>query len=244
MTKERLVIAVVIAVLIGIIVFRGGGEPPEPQATSPSSGRVDEGTRGPRSWQPSATPSQGAWPGTQAPAPLQGYQDGSYPRPVYPGYTESFPAQAPSAPYARENLQFRPLSERERQRIERQSRGSSGPYNQTPDQWQPWHPRATSPEPAYGDYPGALEPWGPGWDHPDWGTEGFSLRPVEPAKGARKQGEGPYSSPARPGEDHRPEPDPFQIPPQWGVVPPQRVPPSYRMYPSLDLPRDRKLTAR
>lgn len=239
MTKKHLVIAVVLAVLAGIVFLRGGNEPPERQETRPPTGIVQQGAREPQSWQPSTAPSEGTWPRRPAPAPREGY-----PRPRYPGYAESFPPASPIERGAEESFRFRPLSERDRDRIDRQAQGSYGPYGPTPEQWQPRQPRTTPPDPAYGGYPAGREPLGPAWDYPGWGTEGYSLRQVEPSRGTRDRWQGPYTSPARPGEAYRPEPSPFQVPPQWGVVPPERVPPSYRMYPSMDLTRERKLTAR
>lgn len=202
MTKERWVIAVLIAALAGVLLFRNGEEP-QKQVSGP---KTEDTAKAPRTALPRPPPPpDGNWSRPRAP--------------TYPSYGGSFQPPATALPEPKESFRFRPLSERDRERIDRQSQDPYAPYDR--GQWQPRNPRATSPEPAYGGY----SPWGPAWDSPDWGTEGYSLRPAEPSTREPDTWEGAY-------------------PPQWGVVPPERIPPSHRMLPSLELPRDRKLTAR
>jgi hypothetical protein len=121
--------------------------------------------------------------------------------PVYPEQVESF--------------RFRPLGERERQRLERQA-----PYSGSP-----WSPRDQTPTaPAFGAQP--MQPTQP-WN--DW----------RQSYGGGSGGAGPRD----PGRDTRdpwqgPDPPPYRHAPQPGFPPAETVPPSQRMYPSLDGPTD------
>jgi hypothetical protein len=77
-----------------------------------------------------------------------------------------------------------------------------------------------------------------------WGNEGYGFRQPEPPRRDLDRWQGPYATPTQPGDWLPQDPGLFQEPNQWGSIPPERTPPAYRMYPSLDTHRDRRLTAR
>lgn len=146
-----------------------------------------------------------------------------------------------------EPYRFRPLGERERRRIEEQARS---PYGYPPDDpatrdsWPPQRPPGTGAPPTYGVDPAVRDPWLPDAGGRGWGTEGYGFRQPEPARSGGNRWQGPYGSPVHPGDWPPPDPGLFQEPNQWGAIPPERTPPSYRMYPSLETHRDRRLAAR
>jgi hypothetical protein len=231
--SKRLAILAALGALIGILVLWDGDETPEPpEETGRSAGDAQERQRASPPSAPGTGHDRGDW--SRGPA-------AAYP-PSYSGYPESYGGQFPGQPEVVETFRFRPLSERERQRIEQQAQVPYGAYPRSREPWQPRTPREDVPPRTYGGYQG--EPWGPGWDGRGWGTEGYGMRPAEPPGRSRPRWESPYAAPVWPGEGYPSDPELFDKPPQWGVVPPQRLPPSQRMYPSLDMPRDRRLTAR
>jgi len=191
-------------------------------------------------------PSQWAPSPPRTQSPPWGYRQG------YSGYAEPYDqayVRAPQGAYPppEDAYRFRPLGERERRRIEEQARspyGSSYPYpsagDYSPSQRQP----GTSSPPAYGVDPATREPWMRDWGGRSWGTEGYGFGQPEPGRLGPDRWQGPYSSPVGPGDWPPSDPGIFQEPNQWGAIPPERTPPSYRMYPSLDAHRDRRLTAR
>lgn len=207
-------------------MLRNGTETPAPQRAEIPT---DERPQAPR-WTPPG-------PVTQAPPPALGRD---YPGPAGPH------SQTPMGAYPpEETYRFRPLAERERRRIEEQARGPYGrSYPSAGDTRDPERQPSTGSSPAYGVDPTTRDPWMRDWGGPGWGTEGYGFRQPGsvPSRGERWQG--PYTSPVQPGDWLPPDPGILQEPNQWGAIPPERTPPSYRMYPSLEAHRDRRLTAR
>lgn len=121
----------------------------------------------------------------------------------------------PVHPEQAESFRFRPLGERERQRLERQT-----PYTSAP-----WSPRdRTETAPAFGAQPmQPTEPWNI-WRQ-GYGGGGTGAGPRSFGGDTRD----PWQGPAPPLYRHVPQPR---------ASPPDRVPPSQRMYPSLDQPTD------
>ena len=254
MNKRHIVIGVGLAILIGAWMLRDGEEAPAP----------DESVQ-PRDIPTARQPQAPEWP-SHAPAarsPLgpadQGF--GGYADPYgrgYGGYTGSYGqgfggsagryGPSPRDSYAQEETyRFRPLGERERRRIEEQARapyGSSYPYPSAGDHLQPRREPGTGSPPTYGVDPMSRDPWMQDWRGQGWGTEGYGLRQPEPARQSLDRWQDLYGSPPRGSEWPPSEPGILQEPSQWGAIPPDREPPSHRMYPSLDLHRDRRLTAR
>ena len=118
------------------------------------------------------------------------------------------------------------------------------PYPSAGDHLQPRPQPGTGSPPTYGVDPMSRDPWMQDWRGQGWGTEGYGLRQPEPARQSLDRWQDLYGSPPRGSEWPPSEPGILQEPSQWGAIPPDREPPSHRMYPSLDLHRDRRLTAR
>lgn len=212
-------------------MLRDGKETPAPQRTETPTAEQPPTPR----WPPPG-------PVTQAPPPAlgRGYPAGPYDQAPIGGY------QAPMGAYQpEETYRFRPLAERERRRIEEQARGPYGrSYPSAGDTWEPQQRPSTGSSPAYGVDPTTRDPWMRDWGAPGWGTEGYGFRQPSSVAPGGERWQGPYSTPVQPGDWLPPEPGVFQGPNQWGAIPPERTPPSYRMYPSLEGHRDRRLTAR
>jgi len=235
-SKRNLAIAVTLAILVGVWLLRDGEEsrPPEEGARRPDTPSV-QAPQHPRWTPPPATRQTPSW----------GYEAG------YPGAVGSYSRPPVGAyPAAEEPYRFRPLKERERRRIEEQARatyGPSYPYPSAGDSYPtPSRPGmgTSPPTPTYGNDPTIGDPWGPDWGRRSWGTEGYSFGQPDAGRSGIDRAQGPYSRPVRPGDWPSTYPEVFQDPNQWGAVPPQRIPPSYRMYPSLDAHRDRRLAVR
>jgi hypothetical protein len=162
--------------------------------------------------------------------------------PPAPGYETrpwtAAPAYPPSAPRAdrMERFTFRPLTERERERLEKE-RPDPGYYPESVSPLYPPQPYSRAPQapqpyphaPAWSQYPEA--------DGPSrWSGPGFGVRPDRG---------GDYDSAPWRGEERTDSLTPWADPtsPQWGSRPPDWVPPAERMYPSLVPFTDRKLTA-
>ncbi len=217
-------------------MLRDEGEAPVPPG---SSQRAPERAQAPADERPQTPRWTHPAQVTEVPPPALG--------PGYPGYSGPY-AQAPMGPYpVEESYRFRPLGERERRRIEEQARaprGPSYPYPAASDSWTPQRQPGTRSPPTYGIDPATPDPSMRDWGGRGWGTEGYGFRETEPARRGGDRWQGPYSSPVQQGDWLPPDPGLFQEPNQWGAIPPERTPPSFRMYPSLDAHRDRRLTAR
>lgn len=213
------------------------------------------------------------WRGEETPSPRHGDQRADVPRvpgPQAPHWSPPVPALQPpvqsyggrypgaggpygEAPWAiyppqQESYRFRPLDERERRRIEEQAQssyGSPAPRPSARDSWPaPQHPPAGTAPPTYGVDPAVRDPWLPDWGGRGWGTEAYGYRQPDSASPGGDRWQGPYSRPVYPGNRPPPDPGPYREPSQWGAIPPERTPPSYRMYPSRESPRDRRLATR
>jgi hypothetical protein len=142
--------------------------------------------------------------------------------PIGPGSTTN-----PRSPF--EGYRFRPLEERERRRMERQSEDTDdrrfGGYR--------W------PDDASRDHP--LYPETPFWDSSTSGsdTEPYRFRPVEPPRSTTDPWRSKPGPPARGGYV---DPRIFEPIPQWGATPPELPPPIPYMYPSLTTEEDHRLS--
>lgn len=234
MNKSRLALGVGIAILVGFWMLRDRGEPPIPQA--PPQRPLDQ-TQSPT--QERARAPQWLPPSPVTQAPPYTFVPG------YPDYSGHSP-QTPMGLYPPEEIfRFRPLGERERRRIEEQARSPYGPYYPSPSEaWGPQRQPGTGSPRAYGVDPATQDPWLRDGGGRGWGTEGYGFRRVDPPGTAGDRWRSPYAMPTQPGEWLPPDPGLFQEPNQWGAIPPERTPPSYRMYPSLDKHRDRRLSSR
>jgi hypothetical protein len=222
-------IAAGVVLLAAFLVLRDDGNAPEPASGAPDgAGAQSPGeSRGPgaprRAADMAMRPRSDPW--TSDPTTLS---------PNLSGHLGSRPQGGMGGI---ETYRFRPLGERERRRIEQRSWEPHGSSNDPGEPWQRAQPAPTAPN--YQGYPPQQRPWTPGWENQDWGTQGYSFRPVEPSRGTRERWEGPYSTPRWPEGGYPPPPDPFQTPGQWGAIAPERSPSPYRMYRSFDAPRDR-----
>ena len=226
MNKRHLAIGVGLAILVGYWVLRDGEEPPAP---GPAEVQTEQRAQAPRWTPPTPVP--------QAPPPAF--------LPSYPGPAGPY-TQAPLGAYPpEETYRFRPLGERERRRIEEQARGPYGrPYPSAGDYGPPQRLPGTVSPPTYGVDPAIQDPWMREGSGRGWGTEGYGFRQPEPPRRDLDRWQGPYATPTQPGDWLPQDPGLFQEPNQWGSIPRERTPPAYRMYPSLDTHRDRRLTAR
>ena len=230
MAKSHIV-GLLLVLGVGFLVLRSGDEP------------SDGDQRGGESESATDTQFQPREPTFLAPRNDYGIADRSDPRSppsAYDrpsAYRQQYDPQAyPNAyrsptPYdgqerfATNGYRFRPLGERERQRIQ------SGYPDQYPSTYYPTPeiaPRPTAPG-AYSTRP---------WDRQPR-QENYSFRPLNKSEQARERWRGPYP---RPGWDtDRSTIDPWTAPPdpQWGSTPPAQ-----RMYPNLNRRSGRRLTAR
>lgn len=227
MNEQRYLPWLIAAVLpvITIMWMRDDSPPPAEPESGPaqSESRIPKGLE--RVRPPAARP-----PAPSAPYPA--WRDA--PR------AETFEPREP----APETWRFRPLSERERRRFEQQSGYYYGaPYTppryeeRAGEQRRPYEPRR-SPR-GFDMDPMSPEPWRQGW-----GNEGYSFRPQAPSPRSRGRWQGPYSAPLRGRAYPQDAPPIFDQGNQWGATPRRSPPPSHRMYPSLDQPGHRRLTAR
>ncbi len=179
MAKKKLAVVAAAGVIIAALVAWWSGDEP---ADEPSAGKRQDSTRGlePRQREPAhLAPRQGAGFAQQAP----------FPEPVYDGYPPAGWGQAQGypGPYGTvdgrdrgPSYRFRPLTDREKQRM----------------------------EPAYPGYaaraPGGFESQPPTYqagapEYPSWQTPGYSFRPPEssrpPAGAAPAVGEGAWQEP-------------------------------------------------
>jgi hypothetical protein len=229
--KGYLVVACVTA-FVSWLVFSPDGETPEKGGLSPDSATGTVPPMRPKEPQPSPARVQKGIAGT-ADAPY--YDDRSW-------------TSAPSRPrYAppvdpRERYSFRPLTERERERLGG-DRPSAHPYAAPPlyapetYSQPPWAGRSQPERAGSSEYPGMT-------GARPWYSEGYGFFPGQGPAGADtypRQDAYP-GQPRRDSEPASPWVDPSA--PQWGSQAPDWRPPEERMYPSLGAPLDRKLTAR
>lgn len=223
MNEQRYLSWLIAALLPVIAVLWWRGEtPPAPPETAPkhTETRVPEGL-------------ERIAPPVQAPRPPDYYQ----PRQGGP-QTGRFKPTEPTV----DAYRFRPLDQRERRRMEQQSAGAYGESYGVPRYDLPADDGGRPQTPAIPrDY--GMDPMGPESWQQGWGSEGYSFRPVAPASRSQGRWQGPYSAP-RPSRPYPPDaPPPFDEGIQWGATPRRLPPPSRRMYPALDGPNNRRLTA-
>lgn len=145
-----------------------------------------------------------------------------------------------------ERFSFRPLTDRERERLEAE-RPMPGYY---PESMAPSGPSRT-----YSRTPNGSERYeqAPNWSAypqaptaPQWYGDGYSFRSDGRPSSRRERWDDPGRERRRTGPPATPSDAPWFEPsaPQWGSTPPDWTPPAERMYPSLDLYSNRKLTFR
>lgn len=270
--KRNAVIVVSLLVILAVLTL---GDDDEPRAPVPDNeSRTAQPQQRPRipppgseEWYgrrrqyPSAPAASSDQPPRPPSAPGQPEQRHAGPYGQPRGY-----AEAPAAPP--ERYQFRPLTEQERQRMERSSPAPAypGPYEAVPE------PRIGTP-PDYarpadpGAYPGRVPGMAhlprpdfdsrrtptrgqapePAWSRPsapEW-SEGYSFRPTEPSPAASDRWQGSRQDFG--WWDSAPEGGSAWTPPGeggWHPAPPAAMPPAERMYPSLPEEPDRRFTYR
>lgn len=230
MTKSR--IAGLLLILgVGFLILRPGDEPSD--SNDRGDGSESATDRQFQRREPAfLTPEQdygiaGRSDARSTPSPYD--HPSAYPREYDPqAYPNAYRSPAPydgQERFATNGYRFRPLGERERQRIQ------SG----YPDQYPPtYYPTPeTAPRPitpgTYSTRPRDRQPR----------QEIYSFRPLNKAGPAQGRWQGPYE---RPGwETNRSTIDPWTAPPdpRWGSMPPAQ-----RMYPNLNRRSGRRLTAR
>lgn len=235
MNKRILIAGLVSAGLLGTVMLWPEDQAPEPpkKVAAPASSskysfRPQESDRG--------IPYQryGTAVAPQAPMANDAFRPAA---PDYYGYPSVEPSpyrpvQPESSPL--ERFSFRPLSKRERQKLEAER---PDPYYNAPPaaapSSQPYATRSDQPAPrAYRQNPG----------YPDWRGDGYSYRPTEPTYSE-------WDSRRSPNRDWRGEQnyqDTWSEPPaaQWGSQPRDWAPPAQRMYPTLNSDPSRRFSAR
>lgn len=196
----RLAVPIGLSVLVGIVLFSGDPEKPGDSHRLPSTSTPQTQTPIPKQWthrdrqpQPTGRPPRVAPPTFNAPDP----------------YTDMQPLDHERI----ENFRFRPLSEREQRRIQRQG---------------------IPPGSLYGDYLEQSVPWIQGHSQSGFENQDYSFRPLTPSTRGRQRWQGPHTTPNQPWEWSQPTPGAPQGPSQWGSMSPNPIPPAKRMYPSLD----------
>lgn len=178
--------------------------------------------------------------GYGAPSPPRVRETNRYPEPAAPWYdgyrrggaTPYGPVEPDLDPM--ERFSFRPLTERERARLEadRPSTYYSGPPAPAPSS-QSYPDRYDQSDPSrYGQAPG----------YPERRGGGYGYRPPVPGGDSPDRWIEPYPSWSE-GHDYR-APWESQPAPRWGSQPHDTAPPARRMYPLLNEYQDRRFTAR
>lgn len=212
------------ALLVAVILLWPGSDEeqrqPEDTARAPQSGERQSSE--PRLGSPADGRTE-RMPGRRGPPPAgQPYPMPGEVRPYAPRWQEPPPP---------ERFTFRPLTEREKERLDQRSRDD--PYY---DPYGYAYPQA----PRRGGY----------------GAPQYQAEPPPPEYGARRYGDY-YGHERAPAPRSYPRPEPYRAPrdpgyeepwttpadPLWGAQPPEWYPPSRRMYPSLQNDPGNRLTA-
>lgn len=151
----------------------------------------------------------------------------------YPGGRETPYGIMEPEPRPMERFSFRPLSDREKARLESERPDAfyGGAPATVPQPYSGW-PRQPGPSSAYSQAP----------TYPDWYGEGYSYRQGDRYRTDGEIRRSPYG-------DWRDRPDDRETwsgrpEPEWGSQPRDWAPPAQRMYPSLGADPGRRLTAR
>ena len=252
-TKSHIVGLLAVLVL-GFLFLRTGDEPTDSGDRSPDTESAAERRLQPKEpafLQPSRDYGIAGRPSTRPDArkpPVPYGAPKTYRREAHPesgsaGYGSHTPYGG-QAWNESEAYRFRPLSEKEKVRIQGSYAGQHPEQYAAPmDTRQPHAPTSRSyrsqvapPQPiAPAPY---SAPYTPADGYPDPHHQGYSFRPFEQSPGARGRWQGPYQEP---GQRQSPFPmDPWAAPsPQWGSTPP-----AHRMYPNLYRESPTRLTAR
>ena len=230
-----LIIGCLFAGLTALITLWPEGEPPSPvgQVKAPdTSGNYRSRLPGPEQVQPDVRYGTAAPPRVRETGRQWVPAVPSYDR--YPGNDAAPYGPVESQPNLRERFTFRPLTDRERERLEADR---PAPYYGGPTPMEP----SARPYPEWYDQP---EPsrYYPTPAYPDRRGGGYSFRPSHPGTEARDQRAEPYSDWGN-GQDYQNQ---WAAPPatRWGSQPHNSPPPARRMYPRLDDYEDRRFTAR
>lgn len=210
-TKSR-IIGLVAVLIGGVLILRGGDEPPDSDNRREDRGSTDDRRLQPRP--PTIpSPSHERWPSAHHTPPPYGERR-PYPDQPYPGgYGLPDPYDA-QARIRMDGYRFRPLAEQEQNR---QHPGQSAtPYTPPPHPYLPPKVQPQSAVPA--PYPPLLAP----------AQESYSFRPLKKSPGARGRWQGPYGQPGQHFDRYSTDLWSPSPPPQWGSTPP-----SQQMYPNL-----------
>jgi hypothetical protein len=225
-TKSRIV-ALLLILGVGFLVFRPGDEPSDTHGRDSDSGSTTDQQFQPR--EPAfLTPGQdygvARRPYIPEAAPSYG-GSGPYPRtPFSQSYSSGYGAPVPDggqAPLQTDSYRFRPLGEREQRRMQ----------TSYPDEHQ---------APHYSAHPAQRQPIASApYMAPDRRQQAYNFRPLEKSRTSHGRWQGPYQQPG--WRDNRPAFDPWTAPPdpQWGSTPPAR-----RMYPSYSPNTSGRISAR
>jgi len=220
--------------LLAAILLWPEDKPPEPEKQASAPATTPEPKF--RLREPSYREPASGYGATMPPSGSRAYAP--YPPPRSPSYSypdtgmgNHAPVEPRSDPY--ERFSFRPLSERERERLEAER---ADPYYAAPPPPPPPQPYAGwggQPEaPGYGQAPAPPDWYGGGYDYRSYGNY--------PRESADRRS--PYGD-RREEQDYRGAwPSPPE--PQWGSQPRDWAPPAQRMYPSLGAEEDRRFTYR
>lgn len=259
MDTKRYVIWALLAVFVGWLVFSPEDETPQ-QGNESRSDSGSELRLLPKEPEPLPSASRHGIVGAPArpDAPYPDYDDrwqapGYYGGPQTPDYYGR--PQAPTQQYRKgerrpaptQRFSFRPLTERERQRL-RAERPATGfdrrmavPQTGLPEMYRQT-PRASEQYPQRPAWPANRRRPAPS----QWSDGGYTFRPLNQSQGTRERWSSPYRDWNRDWQRERDDDAPWSDPsaPQWGSAPPGWMPPAERMYPSLHKHPDGKLTAR
>jgi len=249
--KRPLLIGSLVLGVAAVVVFWDGEETPDSKGTGVGGKAQSAPGHSAEPSQPKLLPPERRSGDTRTPPSRTG-------RSTYPDYPRAPGTSYPSARQAQdpmERFSFRPLTDRERKRIEAEypqrgypsqadrNHGSPRPADRSreyPSAYDPApaapHPGATAPS-DYAPYP--AQPGYPGWERP-----GYSFRPLDKAPAARDRWQGPYQDRGWSGEQDYAERWTAPGEPQWGSTAPVQPPSPQRMYPSWDLDTGRRLTSR
>lgn len=247
-TKSRIVGLLTILV-VGFLVLRPGDEPSESGDRNGDSGSATDRQLQPREpafprpsrdYGITSQPSPG-----HAPAPY-GKREPLRQQPYPQIGSRGYGAPAPYGQHARitpDGYRFRPLNEREQERM-RARYPDQYPYaDQYPGQTATRYDPPAQTYPSYEAQPRSPAPYSAPYSPPDAYSdprrESYSFRPLEKSPGARGRWQGPYQEPGRRYDRYPMEPWTAPSDPQWGSTPPAQ-----RMYPNLYRNPGRRLTAR
>jgi len=230
--NRRTLIAGAVVGLLAAILLWPEEKPPEPEKQASEPAATPEPKF--RLREPSYQEPRSGYGSARPPSRSDAYSPYPPPRSPSYGYPDAgmgsyAPLEPRSDPY--ERFSFRPLSERERERLEAER---TDPYYAMP-------PPPQQPYAEWGGQPGAPGS-GQASGYPEWYGGGYGYPAYGDYSRERADRRSPYGE-RREEQDYRGAwPSPPE--PQWGSQPRDWVPPAQRMYPSLGAEADRRFTYR